>query len=90
MTTDQLFKRSFFHFIFRSFKTFCRGDENLVRRAQSYNQAEKVMPASAAIVNNSKITFGVLPDSKMVINVPQVQEQSGVHFNIGFEEDSRL
>jgi hypothetical protein len=52
-----------------------------MKRAQSYNLAHNIMPTSAVIMKNSKITFGVLPDPKA-----NLDSNKDGHFNIGFED----
>ena len=49
-----------------------------MKRAQSYNLAQNIMPTSAVIMKNSKITFGMLPDPKDSNKVGQ--------YNIAFED----
>ena len=47
---------------------FFREDEKGVVRSQSYNLAQNVMPTSAVMMKNSKITFGFLPDPNCINN----------------------
>jgi hypothetical protein len=57
-------------------------NENDLKKSQSYNLAETIMPASAVIMKNSRSTFGILLDPKEKID----SNKNGSYNNVAFDK----
>ena len=57
-------------------------NENGLKKSQSYNLAETIMPASAVIMKNSRSTFGILLNPKEKID----SNKNGSYNNVAFDK----
>ncbi len=61
---------------------FFSTNENSLKKSQSYNLAETIMPASAVFMKNSRSTFGILLDPKEKID----SNKNGSYTNVAFDK----
>ncbi len=67
-------------FLYKSL--FFSMNENGLKKSQSYNLAETIMPASAVFMKNSRSTFGILLDPKEKID----SNKNGSYTNVAFDK----